>query len=83
MANNDLELWWASLSVAQKERIARKAQTKAAGGKPCDEALVLYPACTVWWETLGEEQKTTIHDHCVDRHGYLLKEWDDANPYGD
>ncbi len=83
MANNELELWWASLSVAQKERIARKGLTKAAGGQPVDEALVRYPACTVWWENLDEARKDSIHNHCVDRHAYLMKDWDDANPYGD
>ena len=82
MNKGELEIWWSSLSVPQKERIARKGMTKAAGGD-VDESLILYPACTCWWNGLSEERKVRIHDHCVGHHGYLLKDWDDANPYGD
>ena len=42
-----------------------------------------YPACTRWWNTLEDAGKQKIHDHCVDRHGYLLQEWNEADPYGD
>ena len=83
MRNDDLEIWWASLTIAQKERIARKGQSKAApDGKVADE-LVRYPACTRWWNTLDLPTKQKVHDHCVDHHGYLLQEWNDADPYGD
>ena len=44
---------------------------------------VRYPACTRWWNSLPDEQRKFVHDHCVGHHGYLQKEWDDANPYGD
>lgn len=81
--HGEFEIWWSSLAVTQKERIARKALTKAAADGVVDEEQVRYPACTRWWNTLDEERKRTIHDHCVDRHGYLLPEWDNANPYGD
>ena len=40
MRNNNLEIWWASLTIAQKERIARKGQAKAAPDGNVDEALV-------------------------------------------
>ena len=83
MRNDNLELWWASLTIAQKERIARKGLAKASPKKEVDEELVRYPACSRWWNTLDEERKRAIHDHCVDRHGLLLPEWDNANPYGD
>lgn len=84
MYNEELETWWASLSVPQKERVARKALTKASpDGAPAEEADYRYPACSRWWNALPADRQRAIHDHCVSRHGYLLREWDDANPYGD
>ena len=83
MQNDELEIWWSSLSIAQKERIAFKGQSKASPEKEVDMDLVRYPACTRWWNSLPTSQKLFIHNHCVDRHGYLLKEWDEAQPYGD
>ena len=77
---NELATWWASLPVYQKERIARKGLKKA--GKT-DEELVRYPACTSWWISLSEEKQLAIHDNCVDKHGYLVPEWNEADPYGD
>ena len=81
--NDDLEIWWSSLTIAQKERIARKAQKKASPDGTVDEELVRYPACTRWWIAQDATDKQRIHDHCVDRHGYLLQEWNSADPYGD
>ena len=57
MRNDNLEIWWSSLTIAQKERIARKGQTKASPDGQVDEALVRYPACTSWWNTLEEPVK--------------------------
>ncbi|MBR1407227.1 MAG: hypothetical protein IJ578_09915 [Bacteroidales bacterium] len=81
--SRELETWWSSLTIAQKERIARKAAAKASADGTVDEAAVRYPACTQWWNGLDETTRQTIYDHCVDRHGYLLKDWNDATPYGD
>ena len=83
MKKKELEIWWSSLTIAQKERIARKGLTKASPDGKVDEELVRYPACTRWWNSLEEERQQTIHDHCVDAHDYLLQEWNDAKPYGD
>ena len=83
MRNDNLEIWWASLTIAQKERIARKGQTKASPDGKVDETLVRYPACTRWWNDLPLEKKQEIHDHCVDHHGLFLADWNDATPYGD
>ena len=69
----EYEIWWSSLPVKEKERIASKAQKKE----------VLYPACTAWWAGIPEEDKARIHAHCTEKHGDILREWDDANPYGD
>ena len=83
MVNNELEIWWSSLPIRQKERIARKAARKASGNETVDESLIQYPACTRWWNSLSDEKRLEIHDHCVDRHGYLLPDWNEASPYGD
>lgn len=83
MHDDELAIWWTSLSIAQKERIARKGQSKASPDGTVDMDLVRYPACTRWWNSLPTEQKASIKAHCTSHHGYLLKEWDDANPYGD
>ena len=80
---DNLEIWWSSLTIAQKERIARKAQSKASPDGKVDDELVRYPACTRWWNAQDLEAKQWVHDHCVDRHGYLLQDWNDATPYGD
>lgn len=78
--NVDLEIWWSSLPIREKERIARKGLAKA--GKE-DETLVLYPACTCWWQSLDPKRKESIYAHCVAKHGDELKEWKEGNPYGD
>lgn len=83
MHTSELEIWWSSLAVSQKERIARKGLSKASPDGCVDEEQVRYPACTRWWNSLDETRKQTIHDHCVGRHGYFLNEWNDAEPYGD
>lgn len=83
MRNSELEIWWSSLTIAQKERIARKGAKKASPDGNIDEAQVRYPACTAWWNSLPDDMKLKIHDHCTDRHGYILSDWNDATPYGD
>lgn len=83
MQIQELESWWASLPVAQKERIARKGISKASADGKATEEQYQYPACTAWWNALDVMRKQAIHDHCVDRHGYLQAEWNEANPYGD
>lgn len=80
MENVDLEIWWSSLPVSEKERIALKGIRKA--GDP-DESKAQYPACTAWWNTLAEERKEFIYKHCVLAHGDELREWKEQNPYGD
>ena len=71
--NVDLEIWWSSLPISEKERIARKGQAQDP----------VYPACTCWWQNLGEDKKKKIYTHCVARQGDELKEWKEGNPYGD
>ena len=83
MEKVDLELWWASLPVKEKERIARKGLIKASPNGQVDDALFFYPACTRWWEAQEESRKQFIYDHCSAAHGDVLREWDEANPYGD
>lgn len=83
MADNTIEIWWTSLPIAEKERIAKKGLTKAANGAEVEESAYTYPHCTVWWNNQPAENKQKIYIHCVNRHGDSLKEWDSANPYGD
>ena len=44
MQHDNLEIWWASLTIAQKERVARKGQKKASPDGTVSEELVKYPA---------------------------------------
>ena len=73
MKAEELEIWWASLPVTEKERIAGK-------GKADDPS---YPACTRWWSALPHDKQVRIYEHCSSRHGDVVREWDEANPYGD
>lgn len=80
MAFTKNDEWWASLTIAQKERIATKAKNKNnPAGTPVTQ--VLYPACSAWWNTLDDERKSWLHDHCMDRHGYLLPEWSEGQSF--
>ena len=83
MENRELEIWWSSLPVKEKERIARKGLGKQSADGRVNEDEVRYPACTRWWSSLDEENKKKIHAHCVARHGDELREWNEGNPYGD
>ncbi len=76
----DLEIWWSSLAINEKERIARKGMSKVG---EVDENMVTYPACTRWWQALDEKTKSVIYAHCVAVHGDELREWKEGNPYGD
>ena len=80
MENVDLEIWWSSLPISEKERIALKGLRKA-GEK--DETKARYPSCTVWWTGLEAARKAFIYEHCVKAHGDELREWQEQNPYGD
>lgn len=83
MNNTELDNWWASIPISQKERIARKSFTKTHPGEPVDESQVIYPACTRLWGELDEERKNKIYEHCVHRHDLGEKEWNAGDPYGD
>ena len=83
MEKIDFDAWWASLPISRKERIARKALSKANPGQAVDESTVLYPACTVWWGSIDDKQREAIYDHCTNRHGDLQQDWQEGDPYGD
>ncbi|MCQ2229850.1 MAG: hypothetical protein MJZ13_08930 [Bacteroidales bacterium] len=68
---SELDVWWSSLKITEKERIATKAVRN--DGKV--DAVVVYPECTRWWISIPEERKQAIHAHCTDVHGLLLPEW--------
>lgn len=69
----ELDNWWSSLRVSEKERIAGKI-----AGEP-----VSYPECTRVWNGLSPEKKQHIRDHCMDRHGLLDPEEFEGTPLTD
>ncbi|MGN0213438.1 MAG: hypothetical protein ACI4AH_01355 [Muribaculaceae bacterium] len=77
MNKTELDNWWCGLTRNQKERIASKAATKESGVATSIE----YPRCTEWWNDENLERKQAIHDHCTDKHGYLLDEWTEGKSY--
>ena len=70
----DLNKWWSSLTITQKERIATKAARKDGDAN----AEVHYPACSQWWNTITAERRQWIYEHCTDVHGLLLPQWNEA-----
>lgn len=72
--NIELNNWWSSLTIVQKERVAGKIASKR-NSQPTE---ITYPECTRLWLSLDVEEKKTIHDHCVDAHGYLLPEFSEG-----
>ena len=46
MEQRELEIWWSSLPISEKERIARKGLMKASKDGSIDESLAFYPGCT-------------------------------------
>lgn len=74
MTQVELNLWWSSLSVSQKEYIATKIVQK---NNP-DAGKILYPACTEIWVQLSNEIKDKIHDHCIKNHGLIMDDWSEG-----
>jgi len=68
-----VEKWWASLTVAEKERIATKIKKEP----------VQYPKCTNVWHSLDDNHKAKVYNHCVNDHGDVMPEESTGNPYGD
>lgn len=74
MTNKELDSWYCSLTVKQKEHIACKVLLKE--GK--DPKAGVYPGCTDVWVPLEEEVKQKIYTHCTDDHGMWIQEGGDA-----
>ena len=72
MDERKLDIWWASLTIVQKERIAGKIADKLSDGRVREAR---YPECTNVWNGLPLDRKMAIYEHCTDDHGYLLHEW--------
>ena len=79
MEQRELDIWWSSLPIEEKERIARKGLTKTGE----DPSQATYPACSAWWNRLSHEQQVQIYTHCVAKHGDEVRQWNEGNPYGD
>ena len=54
MDERELETWWASLTVSQKERIAGKIMSKQTEGVV---TVCNYPECTAVWNNLPLERR--------------------------
>lgn len=72
----ELIKWWSSLTIENKERIARKIVEHLV---PEWEGDTCYPDCTRLWHYLSESQQQAIYEHCTDRHGHVLKEWKEGD----
>lgn len=78
MDERKLQIWWASLTILQKERIANKV-INAKADEPMKE--VRYPECSNVWNELPIERKHAIYEHCTDEHGMLLHKWREGRSF--
>lgn len=76
--NKKLNIWWASLTINEKERIASKIATREHNGK---YTVIHYPECSEVWNELTPEKQQAIYEHCTDAHGLLLKDWKEGRPF--
>jgi len=74
MTEIELDNWFCSLTVKQKEHIACKVLLK----QERDPKAGIYPNCADVWMSLDEDIKDKIHDHCTDKHGMWIQEGGDA-----
>lgn len=74
MSEKELNDWFCSLTIKQKEHIAYRLCTI----NNTDKENIPYPNCVNVWLPLCVEQKQTIHDHCTDKHGMWIQEGGDA-----
>lgn len=76
MELNKLDLWWSTLTVKEKERIA----TKIARIDNPDAPEQTYPSCSYLWQKMSAETKQKVHDHCHDDHGLVMEKWTEGRP---
>ncbi|MCQ2204941.1 MAG: hypothetical protein MJZ15_10940 [Bacteroidales bacterium] len=72
---NKVDIWWSSLRISEKERIATKAAQKTGNKKDMQ-----YPECSRWWISLRDQMKRTIYEHCVTNQGLILNKWYEGHP---
>lgn len=71
MTYKELDMWWANLRIAYKERIASKANNRD----------MKYPECTEWWNNADVDTKQRIYNHCSENHGYYLEPWREGKSF--
>ena len=66
MHNDELDIWWTSLSIGQKERRATKGLSTMSPEGKADMDQVRYPACTRWWNSHLDlvKRKAIYHFTC-------------------
>ena len=69
--NYSLDEWFASLTVAQKERIASKIAKRD----------IVYPECTKVWIEIDDDRKKRIHNHCTNDHGLIKEAWSEGDTF--
>jgi len=77
MNEQELDKWFCSLSIQQKEHISCKVLIKE--GKNPKQGL--YPNCIDVWTLLPVERKESIYHHCTDSHGMWIQEPGDGPIY--
>lgn len=77
MTEKELNNWFCSLTIKQKEHIACKILLK----HKRDAKEGLYPKSVLVWNELDTEKKNWIHSHCTDKHGMWIQEAGDAPFY--
>jgi len=72
MNHKQLDDWWSSLKIEEKERIATKYQSVKIGKT---HPTIKYPNCTKLWGLLRLDEKEYIHNHCVQSHGLVTPDF--------
>lgn len=63
MNATQLNGWWASLTIGQKEQIATKGWSIDHDEPiPYGQTPLPYPKCTSWWNLQSDERKQKIYD---------------------
>jgi len=77
MNEKELNGWFCSLPTKRKEHIAAKILLKDGG----DVHLAKYPNCTAIWLQIDKVLKERIYDHCTNKHGDCVDDWQEGDVF--